>query len=93
MSQKILISNKLNKDERSLTNISINNNKYYLTEKDWLDLIRQLQSNRPDLFDEWIKDTLDPYIHEIDYLKEENQELSDENDSLRYELEEYETDN
>ena len=34
MSQKILISNKLNKDERSLTNISINNNKYYLTEKD-----------------------------------------------------------
>ena len=93
MNQKILISNKLDKEHRSITSLIIGNNKFPLNEKDWLSLISQIQINRPDLIEEYIQDILSPYLDRIAYLQDENDELNSEVDSLRYELEEYETDN
>ena len=89
--KEIKVINKLDKENNSLTTLSICGIEFPLTEKELIKLFAELYSMRKDAFtgydEAFENEELKDKIRE---LEEENSDLEDECDNLRSELEDYE---
>lgn len=76
----ILFRQEIDRDDKTLNKLSIGNINFNLTDKDVVNLLNQIETQRPDLFEETKK--VSSMQSSYDNLEEEYKELERENDSL-----------
>ena len=76
----ILFRQEIDRDNKTLNKLSIGNINFNLTDKDVVELLNQIETQRPDLFEETKK--VSSIQSRYDALEEEYKELEEENDSL-----------
>lgn len=77
---RILFKQEKNNLDKTLNKLHIDNCSFHLTDKDVVELLNQIETQRPDLFEETKK--VSSMQSSYNTLKEEYQELEEENDSL-----------
>ena len=76
----ILFRQEIDRDSKTLNKLSIGNINFNLTDKDVVELLNQIETQRPDLFEETKK--VSSIQSSYNALEEEYKELEEENDSL-----------
>lgn len=77
---RILFKQEKNSLEKTLNKLFIENKVFSLTDKDIVELLNQIETQRPDLFEETKK--VSSMQSRYDALEEEYKELEEENESL-----------
>lgn len=77
---RVLFKQEKYRFENTLNKLCIQDKIFHLTDKDVVELLNQIESQRPDLFEETKK--VSSMQSSYDTLKEEYKELEEENDSL-----------
>jgi chromosome segregation ATPase len=77
---RVLFKQEKYRFENTLNKLCIQDKIFHLTDKDVVELLNQIETQRPDLFEETKK--VSSMQSSYDTLKEEYKELEEENDSL-----------